>query len=670
MDLKSGTLTLPKIHNSIESTISSLRQQHKEVKEAASDRTKIKQTVEQVLKPICENVKQHKLINNEALKLLLTLHKSVLSRSIACTSPPPPEPITSPVDDDKRTSETCFLPPVVTSQSTATPNRPRPPLSSGIRYPAITNTSLTRSPLASRGSTRVSSPPRRTSFQSRLSPTNDSISEEQISERHEKLQRFSDEVELQACTLQAAYSTFSQRVLVPLQTFCKQHRTKAKSHMKEGLKADINIENETKSSNEVHKSEFLIVQTMNKIKQLLWTSSEGVPVHLFSNSGISKEISGDVDCERFPLVRIIPDILQKFDEVLDSATLWLKCDKLYTENAKCGLHRAHRRYVKTERMWQETRQSHRQLLCEWDHMNGEVHTNSTRLETLEHDIEMLREDMSKSQDQRRTLEIKMRNANENIDHLRTRHRALRRRINLLDRKIEARERNYEYLESRVRTLKADQDAMQEKLRISDEYAASLQTKMQQFYNNRAAWNRRYLEKTDPDVLQSRIEAARLRIPLPTVREKTFILKSRIENLREALSVVSERLEVNNVHWAALCFHLPWPDNFLLTLPEVRSGNYQHKDLADSDDSSSTSSASSTSAGKSQMCDKRKHWPAIRKVIEYVKGHCPGTEQQQRSFMFDLWLRNNGKYATIDTLLNALRVSRIPDLATHVERCVK
>ena len=147
--------------------------------------------------------------------------------------------------------------------------------------------------------------------------------------------------------------------------------------------------------------------------------------------------------------------------------------------------------------------------------------------------------MSKSQDQRRTLEIKMRNANENIDHLRTRHRALRRRINLLDRKIEARERkyvrtifhttkfifklyqspavalifsfycyrmlllfcehqvaiyfcrfSYEYLESRVRTLKADQDAMQEKLRISDEYAASLQTKMQQFYNNRAAWNRR------------------------------------------------------------------------------------------------------------------------------------------------------------------------------------
>ena len=48
---------------------------------------------------------------------------------------------------------------------------------------------------------------------------------------------------------------------------------RAKSHMKEGLKADINIENETKSSNEVHKSEFLIVQTMNKIKQLLWVIS-------------------------------------------------------------------------------------------------------------------------------------------------------------------------------------------------------------------------------------------------------------------------------------------------------------------------------------------------------------------------------------------------------------
>jgi len=46
------------------------------------------------------------------------------------------------------------------------------------------------------------------------------------------------------------------------------------------------------------------------------------------------------------------------------------------------------------------------------------------------------------------------------------------------------------MESRIRALRADQEAMQEKLKISEEYAHSLQLKMEQFHKCRAVWNRR------------------------------------------------------------------------------------------------------------------------------------------------------------------------------------
>ena len=52
--------------------------------------------------------------------------------------------------------------------------------------------------------------------------------------------------------------------------------------------------------------------------------------------------------------------------------------------------------------------------------------------------------------------------------------------------------SYEFMESRVKSLKADQEALQEKLRINDEYTASIQEKMKQLFNNRAAWHKRYV----------------------------------------------------------------------------------------------------------------------------------------------------------------------------------
>jgi len=50
------------------------------------------------------------------------------------------------------------------------------------------------------------------------------------------------------------------------------------------------------------------------------------------------------------------------------------------------------------------------------------------------------QDLDRSHDQRRTLEIKLRSAAESVDQLRARHRALRKRIIMLGTKIESRER--------------------------------------------------------------------------------------------------------------------------------------------------------------------------------------------------------------------------------------
>nr|CAB3262733.1 uncharacterized protein LOC100182455 [Phallusia mammillata] len=493
-----------------------------QIEDSTCDVAGLKKLAAQVCRPISDTVRQHSACSLDSLRLMLSLHESVVRATI--TGSPINESISRlnpDVKDDVITrnpahSGVCTLPPVVRTAHVNIPKQ-RSSFPLTLRYPPILNTSL--SPSVSRGSTHLTSPKRRNT-----PPGRDHV---EISERHDALRRYIDEVDRHIRTLQVTFSTFTQRVLVPLQTFCKLQRGSGKLQQRDGERSKENTEENIVRSKtgDLHQSEMVIVQTMNRIRELLWPPQDGVSAELFSDSGLSKKIADEVvDCERFPVLRLLPDVLCKFGEVLQKSSFWLKRDILYTQNAKSALNRAHRRYVKTERLWQEARQSHRQLLGEWEHMNAEVHTNSTRLETLGHDIDMLREDLDRSQDQRRTLEIKLRTTSDNIDHLRARHRALRKRIIMLGTKIEQRERNYDFMESRVRSQRADQDAMQEKIRISEEYAGSLQSKMEQFYNSRAAWNRRYLEKSDPEILRTRLQSVQLRIPLPAVREKNFYPK--------------------------------------------------------------------------------------------------------------------------------------------------
>ena len=59
------------------------------------------------------------------------------------------------------------------------------------------------------------------------------------------------------------------------------------------------------------------------------------------------------------ITQIHTDVLKNFGLILKCASLWLKRDEIYTENAKSGFSRAHRRFVKTQRMWQEVEE----LIC-------------------------------------------------------------------------------------------------------------------------------------------------------------------------------------------------------------------------------------------------------------------------------------------------------------------
>lgn len=60
-----------------------------------------------------------------------------------------------------------------------------------------------------------------------------------------------------------------------------------------------------------------------------------------------------INSQRFPVVRVLPDAFQKFNIVVETAERWLDQDETQTENARNGLHRAQRRYTKTEKMWKD-----------------------------------------------------------------------------------------------------------------------------------------------------------------------------------------------------------------------------------------------------------------------------------------------------------------------------
>jgi len=122
------------------------------------------------------------------------------------------------VDRPGQSSAVCSLPPVVHSPLTGA-YKARSSVPATIQYPPITNVSLTQNRPHLNG--RLTSPKRR------LSPTSaEAACDADVSERHDALRHYVDELERHMRTLQGTFITFTQKALVPLQTFCKLHQTK------------------------------------------------------------------------------------------------------------------------------------------------------------------------------------------------------------------------------------------------------------------------------------------------------------------------------------------------------------------------------------------------------------------------------------------------------------
>uniref|UniRef100_H2YJJ9 Uncharacterized protein n=1 Tax=Ciona savignyi TaxID=51511 RepID=H2YJJ9_CIOSA len=228
MDIK-GELSLTEIHKSIETSLNSLKQQHTEVRDAVCDVKLLKRIVDCVIKPASDAVRQEQVTGGESLRILLENHKLVVRKSLlggitgqindATLGDSPGNSLTSKnAENNQRTmhrTRSCILPPVA-RPSTPGNRRIRAPATSGVRYPPITNTSLVHTPKG-----RLPSPPKLPSPQQIAATSNNDPAEV-----HDELTRYYDDVETHTCALQSVFTSFTQRVLVPLQTFCKQHRTR------------------------------------------------------------------------------------------------------------------------------------------------------------------------------------------------------------------------------------------------------------------------------------------------------------------------------------------------------------------------------------------------------------------------------------------------------------
>ena len=176
-----------------------------QVESLVGDSSKIKQLVEDVLQPACEDVKFRTVTGINSLRTLISLHQEHVRSSTAPKLP---------INRDQTTEKSSLS--AVSDFSPTDKLQPRPPTSTAAHYPAL-SPRLTQSPRCSkRGTTplcRLRTP----------CPSVSKLFEDDLvlMERHKSLSLYCELFEKCNSKLQEMLTILTQKVLVPLQPFCK-----------------------------------------------------------------------------------------------------------------------------------------------------------------------------------------------------------------------------------------------------------------------------------------------------------------------------------------------------------------------------------------------------------------------------------------------------------------
>ena len=175
---------------------------HLQVENLIGESSKLNKLAEDILEPACRDVGLSTLTGTNSLLKLLSRHQEYIQSAIS------PQKIIAKEDP--------LLLPIVRTTAQTEKLKPRPPSASNIRYPAL-SPRLTQSLKVSRNLSSLSTvrtPP------SGSSKTNEA-SNLLLIERQTALSRFCDQFETCNIKMQEIFTTLTQKILVPLQAFCK-----------------------------------------------------------------------------------------------------------------------------------------------------------------------------------------------------------------------------------------------------------------------------------------------------------------------------------------------------------------------------------------------------------------------------------------------------------------
>lgn len=138
---------------------------------------------------------------------------------------------------------------------------------------------------------------------------------------------------------------------------------------------------------------------------------------------------------------------------------------------------------------------------------------------------------------------------------------------------------------------------------------------------------------------------------------------------QATAIISDRITSSCIPWSVLCYHLSWPNHFLVTLQNI---DKKTKRKPSSDGGSYSGSQESLVSDKAPEVlffndEKGNMSSPVDEVVDYVKKNVKSSEKDRCLFMLKLWLYCSGRQASLEHLISALHLSRMEETALCVQR---